>query len=911
MASQSVFGNNADETARPATWRERTSRVARATGGRVVRLAKDARVMVPAAVVLGLMVAGFAFCWVSASRLIDRRLAGGGTDTRSGIYAAPLVVRPGQPLARADLVAYLQQIGYSSDPSAPSGVAGRFTVDGDAVTVEPLDPSVVDAGAYVPVRVEFSGESGVRRVVDPRADKPLKEAYLEPLMISAAYGAKEKRIPVTFDAIPGQLRDAIVTTEDRRFWKHHGVDYRGLARAARENLDEGDVVQGGSTLTQQVIKNVLLTPERSYTRKIKEAFLSYVLESKLSKEQIFTLYCNEIYLGQSGTYAVHGVGEAAQLFFGKDLSALTLEETALLAGLINSPNANSPYRHPDRAKARRDLVLDMMVETGAATREAAEAAKAEPIRLAPVARDAAGLDAPYFDDYVRDYFDDATGGGEDATGRLRVDTTIDINLQRAASAAVADQLDRLDKVLAKGKNGVTPGTVQAALVAVDPKTGAVLAMVGGRDYAASQLNRATDANRQPGSVFKPFVYATAISSRRFTPASLVLDAPQKFVYGRTVYEPGNFGDSYSNKPIPVRQALRYSKNVATVAVAMQTGLSEIAATAERAGLPRPETYPAMALGTSEATPLEIAGAYTAFANGGLGVEPTPVAATEHAGNVHVPRASARTVFSPQVAYVMTSMLEDVIARGTGAGVRALGVKGAVAGKTGTSRDGWFAGYSPNLVCVVWVGLDDGSQLGLTGADSALPIWANFMKQAVAFRTDLGGDKFAVPPGVATARVCSETGMLATDLCPAPYDEVFVGGTEPSASCTVHTPEYAETGIPLFDEAGNFVGYGPAPADAATTAEPEEPPQLAPLTLPGRDESDRIADDNPPDRDESDDDGDSDRDRTHRDDGARRPPPVAVAPPPPPLPEQVGAPDTHSNRKGRHAKPPSEPPPNEP
>jgi penicillin-binding protein 1B len=818
MASNSTYEIGAERAVAVASRRSKAARVAEAVRGGLSRVAIDPRMVVPAAVVVVLLVGAFVTCWIKASRMIDERLASGAVDARAGVYAAPLVVRAGQPLAREDLLAYLQQLGYSSDPNA-RGAAGQFAVDGDAVAIEPTEGSMYEA-----VRVEFSGERGVRRVVDPRSGKAIELATLEPLMLSAG-GAKQKRIPVAYDSIPERLRGAILATEDRRFWDHHGVDYRGLARAARENFDDGDVVQGGSTLTQQVVKNLFLTPERSYTRKVKEAFIAYVLESKLSKPQIFEVYCNEIYLGQSGTYAVHGVGAAAQLFFGKDLSALSLDETALLAGIINSPNSNSPYRHPDRAKTRRDLVLDMMAANGVVTAQEADAAKAEPIRVAPIARDAAWLDAPYFDDYVRDFLDEATAGAE--SGRQRVDTTIDVNLQRAASAVVESQLARLDAVLAKGKNGVPPGTVQAALVALDPRTGGVLAMVGGRDYATSQLNRATDAMRQPGSVFKPFVYATALASRRFTAATPVLDAPQKFAYGRReVYEPGNFGESYSNKEIPLRLGLRYSKNVVTVSVAMQTGLSEIAATAERAGLPRPDPYPAMALGTSEATPLEVAGAYTCFVDGGRAVEPTPVSSS---GDVRVPRANARQVLSPQVAYVMTDMLEDVVARGTGAGVRARGVKGAVAGKTGTSRDGWFAGYTPNLVCVVWVGFDDNRQLGLTGAESALPIWADFVKQAVAFRPDLGGASFAVPAGITMAKVCDESGLIAGEFCPSSHDEIFVAGTQPAAPCTTHTGPSLDEMVPLFDEDGNFVGYGPPSPDAdrdtasePTPLEPDRP-----------------------------------------------------------------------------------------
>lgn len=838
-------------------------RTAKALGDHTRRIVTDRRVLLTAGITIGLMLVAFTYCWTLASREIDVRLAGGAVDMRSGIYAAPLVVRAGQPLAREDLVAYLQQLGYSSSDNSDGAAAGRYAIDGDAVTIEP-DRTTAAAGRYAAVRVEFSGERGVRRIVDPRSDERLKEAALEPLRISAANSAKQKRIPVTFDAIPESLRRAILVTEDRRFWEHNGVDVRAVARAVRENFDEGGVVQGGSTITQQVVKNLFLTPERTYTRKVKEAFLSYVLESKLDKQEIFALYCNEVYLGQSGTYAVHGVAEAAQRFFGKDLASLTLDESALLAGLINSPNSNSPYRHPERAKLRRDLVLDMMAETGAATGAEVEAAKARPIQLVPVERDSEWLDAPYFDDYVRDYIDEAYGGLDAAAGRLRIDTTIDINLQRAATQTIAEHLEKLDKVFAKGKNAVQPGTVQAALVALDARTGEVLAMVGGRDYDASQLNRATDAMRQPGSVFKPFVYTAAISSRRFTPATPIMDAPMKFTYGNGTYEPGNFGESYANRDVSVRTALTYSKNVPTVEVAMRTGLSYIASVAERAGLPRPEAYPAMALGTYEATPLQIAQAYTMFPDGGKSVEPTPIAAVERGGAAVERRPPASVVCSPQVAYVITDMLEGVVSHGTGAGVRARGVHGAVAGKTGTSRDAWFAGYTPNMVCVVWVGFDDGRQLGMTGSAAALPIWADFVKQAVAFRPDLGGDAFPRPSGLTTAKVCDETGLLATDMCPSAHEELFVGGTEPSATCQLHSMEYADGMVPMYDENGNFIGFAPSPED--TTA--EYAPQPEEIVVPGDSEP-----------------------RTEA-----PPIPGMVALPPPPPPEPGRKPDSKAKKK---------------
>ncbi|MBK6428314.1 MAG: PBP1A family penicillin-binding protein [Blastocatellia bacterium] len=782
---------------------------------RLVRFAADRRVRIGVLVAFVVLIGSFGLLWFLSSRYIDLRLAVDSRDARSGVFAAPLVLRPGQPLERDDLVTYLEQLGYGSGSTDDTaGLAGRFSVAGNTVTVEPLDPEVTGTGEFPAVTVIFSGNAGIAEIRDTRTDRALEACTLEPLVIASTYNTREKRMLVEYDAIPATLRTAILTTEDRRFWTHRGVDYRGIARAMRENWGEPDISQGGSTITQQVVKNVFLTPERTYTRKIKEAWLSFVLEWKLAKTQIFALYCNEVYLGQRGRYAIHGFAEASREYFDKELSDLTLDESALLAGIINAPSTNSPYRHPDRAKARRDLVLDMLLESGAITAEQVDIAKAAPLVLRPLSTEASWVDSPYFSDYVQAYLEEVYSDSRASLEHTSIYTTVDVNLQRAATRAVAAHAEKLDAVFARSRRAIPPGTVQAALVAINPKTGAVVAMVGGRDYNASQFNRATDASRQPGSVFKPFVYSAALTGRKYTPATLVMDAPQIFTYGNgQTYEPDNYGQSYANRDIPLRVAFRNSKNVPTVNVAVHTGLDQIAGLAERAGLPRPELYPSMALGVSEATPLEIAQAYTAFVNGGSSVEPTPIASD--AATVAPRQLGNPIVFTPQVAYVMTNMMEDVVAKGTGRSVRARGFRGAVAGKTGTSRDGWFVGYTPNLVCVVWVGFDDNQQLGLTGAESALPIWTEFMKDAIAFRPELGGSQFERPSGVSSIEICAESGYRPSEYCLSTYEEVFLAGTEPIVVCETHTN--GMEGVPMFDEFGN-------PLDPLLEPEPERDPE---------------------------------------------------------------------------------------
>ncbi|MGH9827933.1 MAG: penicillin-binding transpeptidase domain-containing protein, partial [Blastocatellia bacterium] len=452
---------------------------------------------------------------------------------------------------------------------------------------------------------------------------------------------------------------------------------------------------------------------------------------------------------------------------------------------------------PARAKARRNQVLDSMVEAGYINQEQAATAEATPLDI-QAKRSAANSGAPYFIDYLQQQIATEMSGRDLGRESYRVYTTIDLELQRAANKAVDNTLADLDKIFAKRrKNPLPPGTLQAALVALDPKTGDILAMVGGRDYSRSQLNRAVDAHRQPGSVFKPIVYTTALNTAYeeagdnvLTPASLFLDSPETFYYsGGESYSPENFGKVYSNEKLLMREGLVHSLNVVTVRIAEKLGYEHVANMAERLGLPKPQPFPALALGTAEATPLEVARAYTAFANGGNLASTRPIERVTNADGAEVTedKPVSRQVIRPTIAWLMTNMMQDVLNRGTAAGARRMGFTATAAGKTGTSHDGWFAGYTPNLVCVVWVGFDDNSELGLEGAKSALPIWANFMKQALALRPDLGGDSFPMPEGVVTADIDPTTGMLAVDGCPAKVTEYFVEGTQPTVNCTVHSP----------------------------------------------------------------------------------------------------------------------------
>jgi penicillin-binding protein 1B len=461
--------------------------------------------------------------------------------------------------------------------------------------------------------------------------------------------------------------------------------------------------------------------------------------------------------------------------------------------LIRSPNRYNPFHDPDTARSRRNQVLESMAETGAITQDQAKQAEAVELKMAPAKGRIDISDAPYFADYVQNQLGDlVTGQGAD---HLRIYTSVDMDLQRAAYAAVTKQLAGLDKIEAKR---VPEGTVQAALVAMNARTGEIVAMVGGRDYSKSQLNRA-EALRQPGSAFKPFVYATALNTaydpvpRVITPATIYKDEPKTFSYDNQEYSPGNMGDKYSMQPVTLRDAMVHSLNVVTVDVAMEVTIGRVMNLAAKAGLPRvPHAYPAMALGTAEATPLQIASAYTAFAANGTRTAPIAIdrVTTGNGTTIAQPNAQKNEVLRPEIAYIMTSFMKDVVNRGTGAPIRARGFKYNVAGKTGTSRDGWFVGFTPNLVCAVWVGFDDGSQLGLTGAASALPIWADFMSAALADHPEWTGD-WQMPEGVQQKDIDPTTGQIAQADSTNKRAELFVNGTGPGSDTTAGSDEMAQ------------------------------------------------------------------------------------------------------------------------
>ncbi len=729
-----------------------------------------------------LMLGGFlilTYYWFEFSDRIDRKLLSGEVYTASaGVYSAPKTLKVGETTSMPDLIDYLKSAGYIEKNSRADASRSRYSVDKDQLAIEPGLTGTIDGKKVFPaLTVKFSkDQKSVAAIGDRDANVQVNETKLEPKILSSiAAEGDGRRKTVTYNDIPPYLVKAITTTEDRAFFEHYGVNIRGIARALwrRYDPEEGSRInnQGGSSITQQLIKNLLLSNEQSLSRKLTEAYMSVILETRLSKQDIFTLYANQIYLGQQSGVSIYGVGEASNAYFGKDVSQLTLPEAAFMAGIIRSPNRYNPYKHPDKVQERRNQILESMAETGEISAQQLAEYRQAPITLKEIAntKDLQGM--PYFSQYAIEELPKLVADPE-AVQHLRVYTSIDPDLQRMAYETVAKRLNALDKNFPKKPKG----NLNAALVAMRPKTGEIVAMVGGRDYQQNQFNRATDAMRQPGSVFKPFVYTAAInsaydsSSRQFTAATIFKDEKKTFTYGTESYSPNNFGDTFSNKELTLRDALVKSKNVITVDLAMQLNVGKVLNLANKAGMPKVEkAYPSMALGTAEATPLQVATAYTMFANLGDRVLPMPITriAAGDGRTVTAPSPDRKNVVRPDVAYVMDDIMKDVINRGTAAQARAWGFqnvagKTAFAGKTGTSRDGWFAGFTPDLVCVVYVGFDNGDDLDMKGAESAMPIWADFIKEALASHPDWNGD-WTIPANVRKAEIDIRNGALIREL----------------------------------------------------------------------------------------------------------------------------------------------------
>ncbi|HWC02978.1 MAG TPA: PBP1A family penicillin-binding protein [Methylomirabilota bacterium] len=671
---------------------------------------------------------------------------------------------------------YREVVGSPSRPGEFRRSPGRWEIHLRAREDVPRPPRRV--------RLDLRG-SRILEVTSLSATADSLPIELEPeLLTGVGETGRERRRPLALAEMSRFIPAAVLAAEDHRFFDHGGLDVLAVGRALGVNALRGEIAQGASTLTQQLVKNLALGPERTWSRKVREGALALAVEQRYTKTKILETYLNTVYLGQHGRAAILGVGAAAQSYWGKDAGRLSAAESALLAGMIRAPNRYSPTDHPERAHQRRDVVLRRMRQLGMIDAPTLAAAIAERTQVRLGAE--APSQAPYFLDYVR------AATGDLGAGNPRIYTTLDTKLQRAAEVAIARGLDRLESAhrrLRRSRNGEG---VQVALVALEPGTGEVRALVGGRDYGVSPFNRVTQARRQPGSAFKPFVFLAAL--RRgpagqppvVTPASLVEDLPIALETSHEVWAPRNFEDRFEGV-ITVRRALEQSSNAVAVRLARAAGLRNVVRAARDVGFTsRMTPVPALALGSFEVTPLELGVAFATLANGGTRVRPHGVRTVEGRGLRPDIRAGAPGV-SAEESYLLTHLLRGVVDRGTAAAVRGFGLRGAVAGKTGTTndtRDAWFAGYSPRLVAVVWVGFDDGTPLGLSGAQAALPIWTDFMRAAAAL--DEPGE-FSAPPTVSFGAICGA------------QPDVLLPGKEPEESCGTsplteepHGPTFALT-----------------------------------------------------------------------------------------------------------------------
>jgi penicillin-binding protein 1B len=769
-----------------------------------------------------LVVGFFAYWYVKYDRIIEQRFRGPVFATAARIFAAPQVLKVGSKVSLSGIAAELRHAGYAEKEGESQ--LGSYRLHGGTIDILPGAESY-----HSPEPATITVSDGAISAINSRSAGQLGAYELEPQMLASLFDAEQrsKRQLVKYDQIPPIMVEAVTSIEDRRFFQHSGVNFMRLLEAAWIDFTHQRHSQGGSTITMQLSRAFFLTPEKTFKRKLIEMLIAVELEQKFTKQQIFEFYANRVDLGQRGSFTISGLAEGSRSYFNKDLKDINLPEAALLAGLIQAPSYLSPYRHPERALERRNTVLETMAETQAITREQADKAKAAPLKLAPPNVEAS--DAPYFVDMVRETIVNKLNEHEVNEQEYRIYTTLDPELQKAAAQAVETGIKLVDDQVTKmrtkktklGKNKyettVAPGPqAQVALIAMDPHTGEIKALVGGRNYGASQLNHAL-AKRPTGSIFKPFVYAAAMNTAIdgaatvITPASIVPDAPSTFSYGDQIYEPRNYKEEYHGD-VTLRYALAHSLNNATVKLAEQVGYEKVADLAKSAGIASVKATPAMALGAYDATPVDMTAAYTSFANGGLRLSPVFVNSVRNAkGDVILNITSEKNqVLDPRIAAVMTGMLESVMNTGTAEVVRERGFTPPAAGKTGSSHDGWFAGYTSNLLCIVWVGYDDYSDLRLSGAQTAAPIWAEFMKRAVALPQYSDVKTFSQPEGVVDVQLDKITNRLATPSCPDDYTIAFIAGTEPRDTCD----QTAGTGQGFFSRIFGGNSEKPLPPSAA-------------------------------------------------------------------------------------------------
>ena len=720
-------------------------------------------------VLLGVSIVGLAL-WREAQVTVAARLEGATWATPGRVYSGPLEVWRGLSLTPARLGSALRAAGYAQtgDVRAP----GDFRLSADAVLVKKAAAS--GPGWSIP-----SGEVLIA-FRDGRVSSvsPSSPARLAPAVLSTQSGASaERRQLVPLHDIPQVVQDCVLAMEDHGFYEHPGLSVLGVARALFVNLREGRTVQGGSTLTQQLAKNLFLDPERSLARKAREALLALALEEQLEKEEILELYLNGIYLGQAGGQAIHGVAEAARVYFGKPVDRLDLGEAATLAGIISAPNAWSPLRHPEQALERRDLVLRRLVQLGRIDQAAADAVLKNGLEVRPTA---VARGASWGVDHAVELVEAQQGPGTVISRGLHVYTSLSPFLQELAEQAVREGLAEVERAHPKLRG------VQAALVVLDARSGQVLAMVGGRDYGTSSFNRAVHGRRQVGSLIKPLTLVQALEAdRSLHLATRLPDEPLTRRSGGKSWQPSNYDGRYEGQ-VSVRRAIVHSRNIPAIHLAERVGMKKLQRFWRGLGLDGATALPSAALGAFEGTPLQLASAYSVFPGGGQHVEPLLLlGAADPAGEaVTLGTIQRRAAVSQRSASMALCALRGVIRDGTGRGAGRYDLSGAVGGKTGTTddgRDAWFVGFSPSLVAAVWVGFDKGRSHGLSGAGAALPIWARFMAASGTTR-----GSFRHQAALEEVVLCAESLLPAAQDCPERYTEHFPKDQVPSGSCPLHS-----------------------------------------------------------------------------------------------------------------------------
>ncbi len=735
--------------------------------------------------------------WMEYEKIEEKLFAkfeGERWDIPARIYSDSFTVYPGLRIDTQAFRRRVERLGYRSSGAEASRRGTYGFSRGDrrfSIWLHQFDyPTRQEPGRLVRMVLDEAG----RIVSMKEGDREIYQFELEPALLSGGGGrAVEHRQVLELEQFPPVLVRAVLAVEDKRFFDHAGVDVRGLARALAVNVTSGEIRQGGSTLTQQLMKNFFLTDRRTVGRKVQEAALALMAEQRFSKGEILDNYLNEIYMGQDGSAAIHGMGEAARFYFARDVADLSVGEAATLAGIIRAPSYYSPHRHPERATSRRDLVLSLLYEQGDIDQAAYELALNEP--LATAAPDTVGVRAPYFVDYVSRELSKRFPARVLQSEGFRIFTTLDPEMQATAEAVVADNVAEMENDIREAV--VKAGQpLQAAMVVLEPRTGAIRAMVGGRDYAGSQFNRAVDMRRQPGSTFKPIVALAAVGSeqvgaRHYRPSSQVMDERMQWEWQGQVWSPRNYeGEFYGM--VTIREAIEHSLNSAVARMAKDVGVRPIRDLAVRLGMSSDlGVYPSIVLGGHPVPLMDMAKVFGVFATGGMRVTPLSVHNVVDSGGSVVDGNSIemKRVIPATDAYLVTHLLEGVMERGTGAVARRKGFKHPAAGKTGTSndyKDAWFVGFTPNLLAAVWVGFDEAASMDRAGSEAALPIWTDFMRQALA---DTPHDSFEIPPGITLSDVDKKNGQLARPECPKQVREAFLSGEEPHGWCQEHGGEW--------------------------------------------------------------------------------------------------------------------------